>query len=66
MVIILADTLSSVTDRWAHDTPTKIQTLPNKIFVKWGGNTPHVGQIAHAWGGGAVYLYIYSYIKMYK
>ena len=59
MVIIPADTLSSATHQWAEDTPTKIQKVLKKISQSAGGSTPHVVQIAHAWGGGGQYICTY-------
>ena len=59
--IISANTLSSVTDRLAQHTPTKKETVVNKISQSGGGVPPHVVQTAHAGGGGQ---YICTYIHI--
>ena len=65
VVVIPADTQSTVQQVRGHSIP-RIQTVVQKISQS-GGGAPHVGQIAHALGrGGAGYLYIHSYIKVYK
>ena len=52
MGITPADTLSSVTNQWAQETPTKIQTVLKKIS-KRGGGVPHMSfKSPMSWGGG--------------